>query len=228
MMPPPELKARVLAAIGREPAPARPAVARLLVFAWSAALAVAFGIFLAIGGPHAIERPMPFVAATAVGWAAIALAATLGLTRRGTMLGESRVFLLVLPLILSVALVGLYALSLWGFAIPSEPVPIALGGVCLLLTLGMGTVLFAAFVWSRRDSDPVNPRATGAAAGATAGAWASVLIELHCDHAEFLHVTLGHVAPVFVLGAVGAVIGRRILGMHPDPSRTKTGSLMFK
>jgi hypothetical protein len=49
-----------------------------------------------------------------------------------------------------------------------------------------------------------------------AGAWASVLIDLHCECADLLHVTLGHVLPVAVLAAVGAIVGRRVIGMRAE------------
>jgi hypothetical protein len=221
MMPPPDLKARVLAAVAIEPAPTRSTVARGLMLAWCAAATATLAIFFALGGPHVSERPAPFVVATAAGWSTLAIAATLGVTRRRSMLGRSRVGLLVLPLALPFALLGWYApwLSRWPLACEA---PVARGLVCLVFTLSMAAAPFAVFARSRRESDPVHPRATGAAIGAMAGAWASVLIDLHCECADLLHVTVGHVLPVAVLAAVGAILGRRVIGMRADA--VKAGS----
>ncbi len=224
MIPPPELKARVLAAIATEPAPSRPEVVRRTVFAWMFAVTATLGIFFVVGGAHAAARPVPFVGATLAGWLAIAVAATLGVARRGTMLGRSHVALLAWPLGLPPALVGWYILCLSRGSIAPSPVPLLRGGVCLLLTFAMGAVLLAAFVRSRRGSDPVHPAAMGAAAGAMAGAWASVLIDLHCDSAELLHVMVGHVSPVLLLAGVGAVVGQRLLRVRLDTSNSNAGS----
>jgi hypothetical protein len=155
------------------------------------------------------------VASTAAGWFALALAATLGVTRRRSMLGRSRAELLVLPLALPFALLGSYASWLLRWPVAGE-VPVTRGLVCLVFTLAMAMAPFALFVRARRDSDPVHPCATGAAIGAMAGAWASVLIDLHCECADLLHVTLGHVLPVAVLAAVGAIVGRRVIGMRAE------------
>ena len=74
--------------------------------------------------------------------------------------------------------------------------------------------VLAAFLFLRRGSDPVHPRASGAALGAAAGAWASVLIHLHCPVAATDHVLLGHLAPVLFLSLAGVLVGRRLLGVR--------------
>ena len=51
--------------------------------------------------------------------------------------------------------------------------------------------------------------------GAAAGAWGGVMIDLHCEIAHEMHVALAHVLPVVVLAAVGAIVGRRVLGIVP-------------
>jgi hypothetical protein len=135
------------------------------------------------------------------------------------MLGKSRAALLVLAPAIPVALLGWYAECLSHWRVASVSVPIERGGICLVLTLAMAVVPFAIFARSRRDSDPVHPRATGAAIGALTGAWASVLIGLHCSYVELLHVTVGHVLPVVVLAGVGAVVGGRVIGVRGDAPR---------
>jgi hypothetical protein len=87
------------------------------------------------------------------------------------------------------------------------PWPLAGSARCALATLAMGAVPFAVALMGRRGSDPTHPRAAGAALGVVAGAWAAVLIDLHCEHADGMHVALGHVGPVVILALVGLVVG---------------------
>jgi hypothetical protein len=225
MMPPPDLKARVLAAVTAKPAPTREAVVGGIVLAWVAAATVAVGIFIVMGGLHAGNRPIPFLGATASGWLAIAIAATLGATRRDSMLGRSRAALVAVAVGIPVALFAWYAVWLWCSPVGTDPVPMARGAGCLALTLAMGAAPFGILVWFRRDSDPVHPRAAGAAIGAMAGAWASVLIGFHCEHAQLLHVTVGHIVPVALLAAFGALFGERIIGLRSDAVAEASQSL---
>jgi hypothetical protein len=216
MMPSPDLKARVLAAVSTDPAPTRDAVVGGMIFGWTIAGAVTVGLFLAVGGIHAGNRPLPFVAATASGWLAIAIAASLGATRRDSMLGRSRAALVAVSLAIPVALFAWYAVWLSYSPVGTEPVSMARGAGCLALTLAMGAAPVAILLWSRRGSDPVHPRAAGAALGTMAGAWASLLIGLHCEQAQLLHVALSHVFPVVLLAGVGAVLGDRFVDMGTE------------
>ena len=93
------------------------------------------------------------------------------------------------------------------------PCPFAHGCKCLVLTLLLAAAPLAALVFSRRASDPVHPRATGAALGAAAGAWAAVAIDLRCAYGTLEHVAFGHALPVVLLAALGAWLGGRAVAL---------------
>ena len=93
------------------------------------------------------------------------------------------------------------------------------GFLCLDFTLAMGAWPLVALVLARRSTDPVHPRATGAALGAMVGAWAGSLIDLNCRIANPAHVALGHVLPVVILVALGAWLGTRFIATRLVPAR---------
>ena len=83
------------------------------------------------------------------------------------------------------------------------------------------TALFAAWpvaalVWEHWRSDPVHPRTLGVALGVAAGAAAAVLVDLWCPVGHVPHVLTGHVAPILLLGSLGALAGARALGVRPQ------------
>jgi hypothetical protein len=204
-----DLRARVLEATRREPAKVRAQARRQTVALWVAGAAAGLGVFFAIGGPHAGGRTGAEIAGVAVVWAACAFGATRAALARGTRgLGLPAATLLAVAIGTAPVMFVLFAL------VGGEPAarPSTLG--CALATVGMAAALLVAMVLSRRGGDPAHPGATGAAFGAAAGAWAAVLIDLHCARGDLAHVGLGHVLPVLALGAVGAVLGSRLLGVR--------------
>jgi len=156
---------------------------------------------------RAVERPIAFVLGTAAGWAAMALLATWGASRGGSMLGRPRSALLwvvvATPLLLEAWYVGSAARA--DVTVVASPVSASLR--CVLATLAMALAPLALLLVGRKGGDPVHPRATGAAIGVVSGAWAAVLIDLHCERVDLVHVTLGHVLPVVVLALVGGAVG---------------------
>jgi hypothetical protein len=222
MKPSAELKARVLAAAARETSPDRRAVSRRVMRAWVGAAALCGTLFVVIGGLRAVERPLAFVLGTAAGWAGIAMGASWASARRGRMLGRS------LGLFLS-AVVTPIALGIWylawvdgwgqGFGPPAPP---SRAFVCLTLSLVLAVGPFAVLTLGRRATDPIHPRVAAAAMGVTAGAWAGVMMDLHCEHADLFHVMVGHVAPALVLAVVGALLGEQLLGVQAEPEGAET------
>ncbi len=93
--------------------------------------------------------------------------------------------------------------------------------ICAVLTMLFALGPLLAFAVVNRRSDPIAPSLTGAALGAAAGAWGALGIELFCTRATPVHVFFGHVLPVAVLVAVGALLGRRLFGVVAI--RTRTG-----
>lgn len=216
---PDDLRKRVLEAASHEPSPNRASVRRFTAFAAAAALLGGITLFFALGGLHLGTRPTEVVAVTAAGWLIIALAATWGaFGRRRSMLARPVGWLLVVALATAPAL--LLWFLVWTMMGPEANVPAASLGIhlaCFAMTIVFSLSPIVAFVVVRHGLDPVQPRVTGAALGAAAGAWAGVIIDLHCPVSATAHVVLGHLAPIVVLGIAGAWLGRRVLGIRIRP-----------
>jgi hypothetical protein len=212
----------VLAAARAEPSPTMQATRTRVAVALVAAAVVSLGEIAALGGLHP-RREAPVVFATAAGVFAVALAATwLALGRGRSMVGRSRAALV------GVAVAAPLAFLVWSTLAPA----LGAGGVHLMNSDGalqhgfcfaFATLYaFAPFVIAlviRRGSDPVHPRALGAALGAAAGVWGGLLIDVHCSSDAFVHLTLGHVAPIALLIAIGAALGARVLGVRGQGPR---------
>ena len=217
---PPDLRASILAEARKLPSPNRSetrranAIAIVLGVATAATMIAALGLTLG-------KRPLPFVVLTLVGWVAIAIATSaVGEGRGKTMLGRARVVLVVF------ALAAAPAIFAWvmGCTIGWPEVRDVTGSIrqhvaCLLATLLLSTGPLVSLAFVRRASDPVHPRATGAAIGAAAGAWGGVLIDMHCPLSQPMHVALAHVAPVVIYAAIGALLGSRLFGVRARSDR---------
>jgi hypothetical protein len=226
MTPSPEVKRRLLAEIAARPAPVRRQGRRRAVVSYALAIVAAFVVFEGAGGvSHSHGRPLALTLALGAGGALIALAATLLVARRQSMVGPSQSVLasvtIALPLV-----VFLWVGSFHGrYDEPSARV----GWRCLALTLTCGGVLLAAVIHLRKRSAVRSEAWIGAGLGATMGAWGAALVDLWCPLTNASHVARGHVAPIVILGLVGAVYGRMMLALthvrsHADgdagPSRS--------
>jgi hypothetical protein len=206
----------VLSAVAKDPSPARRAVERRRALSLLGAGLWMLLVFGGLGGFRAVERPIAFVLGTGVGWAAIALLATWGSSRGGSMVGRPRSFVLFSIVLTPLALEVWYVAWALRADFAAAVAPIDRSALCALATVTMALAPFALFLLGRRGSDPNHPRATGAAMGVVAGAWGAVLIDLHCERADVLHVTLGHVVPALVLGIAGWVLGGALLGVRAE------------
>ena len=212
MSTPQERKARVLDAVRRVPSPTRREVRRGDLGILLAAVVASLVVFAAVGGIRVGSRPLPLIVGSGAAWGAIAAAVTaLALFRGHSMLGAPRAWLLGGAL----AIAPLLALTWACLPVPSgdAATPHAFGpdAVCFAVTIALAAGPLYALVRARSEGDPVRPVWTGAALGAASGAWGAVLIDLHCDRVDVAHVLLGHVAPVLLLTAVGAVWARAAL-----------------
>jgi hypothetical protein len=170
------------------------------------------GVAFWVAGPdNNYGRPLS-VTVPLLGWAfLLALGASwLALPARASMLPRPRWLLLAVTVAVPV-LVGL-ALSVGhlSYADPFERV----GWRCFSLTLATAPGPFAALLYFGRRLDPVHPRFTGAALGAAVAAWGALMVEVWCPLAQTGHVLIGHVAPVVVLSAAGALAGRKLFGLQ--------------
>lgn len=214
MTPTPDLRARVLGAVAREPSPARATSTRRLTLAFALAFApmLAFEAYdLRLG-----DRPLGFVALNVAGWALLAGASTWGAVARGrSMLGRPFGWLVGLTLALPIALLAVAALGYVPWPQSSELDCSGMGDFrCCDVTLALAVGPLLAFAFARRGSDPVHPRATGAAIGASAGAWAAVAMAMHCPVTSMRHVLFGHVVPVVVFAALGVLVGAKIVAVR--------------
>jgi hypothetical protein len=214
--PPDSLRARVLEDATRVPSPPRAATRRYDAATIAAGIALLAIVFAVIGGADFSTRPLPFLVLTLVGWVAIALLATWGgVGRGGSMLGRSARVLVTVAVVTGP---GLLAWMLLGTSMyPGTmgfPASVRLHVACFASTVLMAVGAFAALVIVRRGTDPVHPRVSGAALGAVAGAWAGVMIDLHCPVSDTLHVAMAHLVPELVLALTGALLGRRLLGVR--------------
>jgi len=218
--PPPHpsaaLRERILSKARAAPSPTRSAVGKARLRLTIAALVPALLLFAAMGaGPKG--RPAELALLVAVGWSAVAMAATaLAFTSRSP-LGPSRPALAILALaaplteLLLAAAGALFFPDTWSGVLGPKH-----HAGCVMLTLMMGAAPLAAMLYHLRGLDPVGPRVRGAALGATAGAWAGTGAMLVCPHNGLSHVMLGHVAPVVLFSLVGYVVGGRVLAFRAD------------
>jgi hypothetical protein len=208
-----EMKGRVLAAVRAEPAPTRSVARQRAWLTLGIAAALAIAVFAHFGGIRTSGRPGLLILGTCLGWSVVAsAAAAIAVARGRSMLGRSTVALLILigaaPLVLLAWKIGVTVpfgremTAAW----PGRP-----GFRCLGLSLAMATPLLVALLVIRRGSDPVHPGVAGAALGITAAIAAGTLVDLWCPVAYLPHVLLGHILPLVVAAAFGALAGRRLL-----------------
>lgn len=217
------LRTQILAAVASEASPTRAARTRRNAVLAAVAAASAVGAFLLfaalmsagelvrLGGEIAhvhVERSPWLVAATAGGALAIAAAALwLALGRGGSMQGRPWRWLLRGAVLVPILLL-LWKLSCsLAFADPMLRWPDRPGLRCLTLSVLVALGPLCSFVAMRRHA--ILDRAiNGAAMGIAAGAGAWVLVDLWCPVAYLPHLLLGHVVPLLVLAAAGALLAQ--------------------
>jgi hypothetical protein len=204
----PDLRARVLAAAARTPSPTRREEQRRVLVVTAVGVALSMVLFFLMGGLRMGARPAALVAFS-TGLSGVAAIIATRLTARPSMLGPPRQVLLAACFALApaLALVAIAAAILWPTE-ASEKVPTTTDAVCGALTMAQAAPLLGILLIPRWGADPVHPALTGAALGASAGAWAAMLAYLRCPHADAHHCIHGHVFPVIVLAVLGAVLGR--------------------
>jgi hypothetical protein len=209
----PEFKSRVLASVREVPAPTRKETLRRQSWLFAAGLLGALAIFFAQGGLRVTNRPPSLIALTSVGTAVfVGIGMWLLFTRGRTGLRRPRAVLLAAAVLSTAAfVVWRYGVSaLYGM---TSPWPERVGFRCLALSVMTGGLMLFAALMSWRRSEPVTPRATGAAFGAGAGLGSALLVDLWCPVSYVPHLLLGHVLPIAILSVAGGLIGGRVLGI---------------
>jgi len=205
-----ELKSRILAAVRARPAPTRRALLLQNGLLLAAGVAVALAVFFYFDGVRVYARPTLLVAVTSSGWFVAAVVATrIAFSRGRSMLGRPTAWLVALVVGAPILLLA------WKLAVTAPFGPQMMvwwddkpGYLCLEMNLGIGFVLLAVFTAARRRSDPLRPGITGAALGMAAGIAAGVLVDLWCPVAHVEHLLRGHILPLVLLAALGALLGR--------------------
>jgi len=225
-----ELKTWVLESVAAETSPTRAAVRRrnivlgMLAAASGVAAFVIFAMFTSqgqlvrLGGEitpqHNVERSIWDVAATAGGALVIASAALwLALSRGRSMLGRSRTWLVGAIALTPLALFAWKVAWSLGFADPMAQWPARPGLRCLSLTMLVAAGPLLAFLVVRRSA-PAHPALNGAIIGVACGACAWVPLDLWCPVASVPHLLLGHVLPLGILAAAGALLGQALLSLR--------------
>ena len=211
----PELRARIFEAVRKEPAPTRSAAERQTLIVLVAAVSIAATLFAWLGGVHIGARPIPFVCGTTIGWSIVAAAASwIAFARGGSMLGRAHGRLLTVAVVTPVLLFAW--MIAWNLTYPEtfDGIPGRIGLRCLSFTLAMAAWPLVALAYIRRERDPLHPGTAGAARGVAAGALAGIVVDLWCPCTDPWHVLRGHIMPMFVLMAIGAISGRLMAGVR--------------
>ena len=211
-----DLRARILEAVAREPAPTRTGVRRRTVLALLLGAASMVTVFIAIGGVRLTDRPIGVVFATALGAIGLAFTALILAVGRGSsMLGRRTSTLLWLIIAIPLLLFG-WKLGVSAGCELSEWWPERPGFRCLLWTLLMGAGLLASLLYARRRTVTSRAALLGGAMGVAVGAAGWVLTDLWCPVGHAAHLAVGHLLPLIILGSLGAVVGHFVLPIRSD------------
>jgi hypothetical protein len=176
----------------------------------AASVAVGVGVFQQAGGlEHGAARPLGITVALCMGWVAVSLLLTwLVLGRSGSSMSRSAALLTTAALASPVVVFVWMHLFYGSYVEPFERI----GWRCLAYSLLVSALPLIGFLGLKRAVEPRHPAILGAAAGAACACWGGALIDLWCPLTNTRHVLVGHVAPLLIAIALGAVAGRWTLG----------------
>ncbi len=215
--PPPELAARIRAAIEAEPTPSKvrmPVRVGLGAAGVFAILLVTSFVFRirAVGDDAFGDLLVTSAAATLLALAALGSAMSPGKSGLGLPSRALLVVAVITPLLYCaatvahpVAGVGTTAVGdgMGHFCSKAWPC-LAIAGV---ISLASCVVLFGAL----RHAVPVAPRLRGAAVGAASAAWAGVALHLHCPQIDRAHLLVAHAMPIVLFALLGAWLAPRLI-----------------
>ncbi len=162
----------------------------------------------------------PNLAAVAFGWpVALKFIVSLSLAITSAALAlrlvrpvvERRVWLLLIPAPLILALAGLYDLAITPPATWEKQAIGAHPLACLLSVPLLSALPLAAILWALRDGAPAVPADAGFAAGAMAAGIGSAIYALHCPDDSPLFLAIWYVLAAALVIAAGQLGGARLL-----------------
>jgi hypothetical protein len=129
---------------------------------------------------------------------------------------------LLWPLVFLGAWISVYLI---GFVYPAHPVS-TLGNrdYCVWQVALFSVPSFSLLLWMVRRQLPLWPRITGMTAGAAAAAIPAALMQFGCMYVPS-HILTHHIGPIFVVGAVGFLIGPLVLKTRRDVPRRRDVSI---
>ena len=206
------LRARVLAAAAATPSPTRREKRRSVATLLLASVVVALALFEGAGGlEHAKGRPLSITLAIAGGWGLFCAALSwITLGRGRSTLGRAPALIFLAALATPALLIAWMHVFDGSYVEPF----VRFGWRCFGYNLLMAALPLVSLLVLRRGAEPRSPWALGAGIGAVCGAWAGVLVDLWCPLTNLPHVLFGHVLPVALLVAAGALLGQRTLGVR--------------
>jgi hypothetical protein len=222
--PPPELHARIRAAIAATPAPR--VSSRLRVAAALAIVPCVAAAVLLIAARLVYGRPIvrpglgSAMAMDGASHLLILLILLVGLTLAVTLVAVARGRRGLGPGVVSLAALSLLvtplhaALALGGWVPVGEAIGLKLspwGVPCLHIATAVGLLVLATFTVALRRSVPVASSLRGAALGAAAGAWAGLTVFVFCPAGEHQHLLVGHVLPIAAFTLLGLAVTPRLL-----------------
>jgi hypothetical protein len=225
-----ELKERIQRAKARIPAPTCPQAQWTRIWWFAGGIGMALAIFLSKGGVRLAPRPPSLLAFTSLGTCGLLAAGIwLSFTRGGSVLGRPGWLLGPVIALSPVLLVAWrYGISVQFGQVqrwPARP-----GLRCLGMGVVTGVPLLQAALLAWRHGRPLAPATAGASFGAGSGLASAVLVDLWCPASYLPHLLLGHLLPIGVLAALGALLGRHLLGFQsswtPATARRKPNAPM--
>ena len=213
-----DLRAKVLAEAANAPAPTRTMESRRRLVLLAVAAACVGSVAFMKGVPtFSATRTQGYVLVSALGAGAVGLLAGAWFLRRARRsvgaFGEG------LPGFAALVTVAVLAVSFAAFSFVPASAAAEVWGLsshvaCLLAYGALSTALLVCGLVAFRGTDPVMPGLRGLGLAAVVTACATCALAVHFARVDLTHVLASHVGPAPAVLLLGALLGRRFLGVR--------------